>query len=171
MQVNGRSKAPLVTISEVAPDIEAHPSDQEQNHLIVPNRSPHIGRTFQGKESILSSTLSLYVEKTKPKIPDGGWGWMVVAASFLINMISDGVGYTFGLLYVEFLHEFKASKSATSWIGSLFMALPLIAGKQAKYLIFLIFSTGRFYKKYSLLENIIAHVTSTFSVFSVKFIL
>lgn len=129
MQVNGRSKAPLVTISEVAPDVEYQQNEHEQNHLNVPGKKRHIDRSFQGKESILSSTLSLYVEKEKPKIPDGGWGWMVVAASFLINMISDGVGYTFGLLYVEFLHEFKASKSATSWIGSLFMAIPLIAGE------------------------------------------
>lgn len=130
MQVNGHAKAPLVTISEVAPDVESQPNEQEVNHLSVPGEKSHIDRTFQRKESILSSTLSLYIEKAKPKIPDGGWGWLVVAASFLINMISDGVGYTFGLLYVEFLYEFKASKSATSWIGSLFMAIPLIAGKR-----------------------------------------
>lgn len=129
MQVNGRSKAPLVTISEIAPDVESQSIEQEGNHLSVPTAKHHIDRTFQRKESILSSNLSLYIEKQKPKIPDGGWGWIVVAASFLINMISDGVGYTFGLLYVEFLHEFKASKSATSWIGSLFMAIPLLAGK------------------------------------------
>lgn len=129
MHVNGRSKAPLVTISEVAPDVEYQSNEQERNHLSVPDAKPHIDRSFKGKESILSSTLSLFIEKEKPNIPDGGWGWMVVLASFLINMISDGVGYTFGLLYVEFLHEFKASKSATSWIGSLFMAIPLIAGK------------------------------------------
>lgn len=129
MQVNGRTRAPLVTISEVAPDVEFQSNDQEETHLSVPNEKNHIDRTFQRKESLLSSTLSLYVQKEKPKIPDGQWGWLVVLASFLINMISDGVGYTFGLLYVEFLHEFKASKSATSWIGSLFMAMPLIAGK------------------------------------------
>lgn len=129
MQVNGRTRAPLVTISEVAPDVEFQSNEQEENHLSVPADKNHIDRTFQGRESILSSTLSLYVQKEKPKIPDGGWGWLVVLASFFINMISDGVGYTFGLLYVEFLHEFKASKSATSWIGSLFMAIPLIAGE------------------------------------------
>lgn len=129
MQVNGRTRAPLVTISEVAPDVEFQSNQQEETHLSVPNDKNHIDRTFQRKESLLSSTLSLYVQKEKPKIPDGGWGWFVVLASFFINMISDGVGYTFGLLYVEFLHEFKASKSATSWIGSLFMAIPLIAGK------------------------------------------
>ncbi|XP_024942063.1 uncharacterized protein LOC107268973 isoform X2 [Cephus cinctus] len=64
----------------------------------------------------------------KPKIPDGGWGWVVVLASLLISMVADGVSFSFGLLYIEFLHEFGASKSKTAWIGSLFMAVPLLSG-------------------------------------------
>ncbi|XP_029032211.2 uncharacterized protein LOC114871012 [Osmia bicornis bicornis] len=64
----------------------------------------------------------------KPKIPDGGWGWVVVLASLIISMIADGVSFSFGLLYIEFLQEFGASKSKTAWIGSLFMAVPLLSG-------------------------------------------
>ncbi|XP_012284361.1 uncharacterized protein LOC105701830 isoform X2 [Orussus abietinus] len=64
----------------------------------------------------------------KPKIPDGGWGWVVVMASLVISMIADGVSFSFGLLYIEFLQEFGASKSKTAWIGSLFMAVPLLSG-------------------------------------------
>lgn len=64
----------------------------------------------------------------KPKIPDGGWGWVVVLSSLVISMIADGISFSFGLLFIEFLKEFQASKSATSWIGSLFMAVPLMAG-------------------------------------------
>lgn len=59
---------------------------------------------------------------------DGGWGWCVVFASFLISMIGDGICFSFGLLYTEFLNEFGESKSVTSWIGSLFMAVPLLTG-------------------------------------------
>ncbi|XP_014478799.1 PREDICTED: monocarboxylate transporter 5-like [Dinoponera quadriceps] len=66
--------------------------------------------------------------RKKPKVPDGGWGWMVVLASLVISMIADGVSFSFGLLYIEFLHEFGASKSKTAWIGSLFMAVPLLSG-------------------------------------------
>ncbi|KAG5889291.1 hypothetical protein JTB14_031938 [Gonioctena quinquepunctata] len=117
---------PLVTISKVLPGTESIlkiPPENEDDNL-----NPHIDHTFQRRESILSSQISLFVERTKQKIPDGGWGWLVVLACFIINMLSDGVGFTFGLLYIEFLNEFGASKSATSWIGSLFMALPLITG-------------------------------------------
>nr|XP_023024051.1 uncharacterized protein LOC111512180 [Leptinotarsa decemlineata] len=127
MDRNLEAAAPLVVISEVSPGTESVDKTlidiKDDNELV-----PQIDRTFQRRESILSSEISIFVEKTKQKIPDGGWGWLVVLACFVINMLSDGVGFTFGLLYIEFLHEFGASKSATSWIGSLFMALPLITG-------------------------------------------
>jgi len=80
------------------------------------------------KETLLSSKVSLFVEENKPKIPDGGWGWLVVFDCLFINLVSDGVGSTFGILNIEFLEEFKASNSATSFIGSLFLSVPLIAG-------------------------------------------
>ncbi|XP_050433322.1 monocarboxylate transporter 12-B-like isoform X2 [Adelges cooleyi] len=64
----------------------------------------------------------------KPKMPDGGWGWMVVFASLMICLISDGISFSFGMLYIEFLKEFQESKSKTAWIGSLFMAVPLLLG-------------------------------------------
>jgi MFS transporter, MCT family, solute carrier family 16 (monocarboxylic acid transporters), member 14 len=64
----------------------------------------------------------------KVPIPDGGWGWVVVMSSFVISMIADGISFSFGLLYIEFLDEFEASKSTTAWIGSLFIAVPLLSG-------------------------------------------
>ncbi|XP_014214192.1 uncharacterized protein LOC106643536 isoform X2 [Copidosoma floridanum] len=66
--------------------------------------------------------------KKRPKIPDGGWGWVVVVSSLCISMIADGVSFSFGLLYIEFLYEFEESKATTAWIGSLFMAVPLLSG-------------------------------------------
>ncbi|XP_059051574.1 monocarboxylate transporter 14-like [Achroia grisella] len=64
----------------------------------------------------------------KVAIPDGGWGWIVVLSSFIISMIADGISFSFGLLYIEFLDEFESSKSTTAWIGSLFIAVPLLSG-------------------------------------------
>lgn len=66
--------------------------------------------------------------------PDGGWGWVVVFASFITYMIADGVTFSFGVLYVDFLQHFKASKSKTAWVGSLFMGVPLLAGPIASTL-------------------------------------
>uniref|UniRef100_A0A6P7FN41 Monocarboxylate transporter 13-like n=1 Tax=Diabrotica virgifera virgifera TaxID=50390 RepID=A0A6P7FN41_DIAVI len=124
---DGQPHAPLVKISEVAPSVESLKDSLPETDNFN-NSTLRIDHLYQRRESILSSEISLFIEKTGQKIPDGGWGWLVVLASFVINMLSDGVGFTFGLLYKEFLIEFGASKSATSWIGSLFMSLPLIAG-------------------------------------------
>lgn len=67
-------------------------------------------------------------EEDKPNIPDGGWGWVVVVATFVLCAIADGVTFSFGMLYPGFVKEFEASNSATSVIGSLFMAVPLLTG-------------------------------------------
>ncbi len=37
-------------------------------------------------------------EVLAPAPPDGGWGWVVCAASFVCNMILDGIAYSFGVL-------------------------------------------------------------------------
>ncbi len=60
--------------------------------------------------------------------PDGGWGWVVVAASFLVNMVADGVTFSFGVLFVELQKEFDESKAATAGVVSLFHAVPLLSG-------------------------------------------
>ncbi len=51
--------------------------------------------------------------------PDGGWGWLVVVGSFMLQGITVGITYTFGILYVDLLDHFKESESLTAWIGSI----------------------------------------------------
>lgn len=58
----------------------------------------------------------------------------MVAASFMVNLIADGITFSFGVLFVEFLEYFNEGKSYTSWIGSLFMAMPLLSGPIASFL-------------------------------------
>lgn len=68
------------------------------------------------------------------KPPDGGWGWVVVFASFMVNLIADGITFSFGVIYAELLKYFGESKAKTAWIGSLFMAMPLLSGPVASFL-------------------------------------
>ncbi|CAG4975683.1 unnamed protein product [Colias eurytheme] len=76
-------------------------------------------------DSICSSKHSVEQE---PQIPDGGWGWVVVVASFLIATVADGLAFSYGLLQIKFVDFFEASEAKTSLIGSLFISVPLIAG-------------------------------------------
>ncbi|XP_071443323.1 LOW QUALITY PROTEIN: monocarboxylate transporter 14-like [Hetaerina americana] len=73
--------------------------------------------------------------KGPPRAPDGGWGWMIVVASMGISLVADGISFSFGIIYIEFLRHFQESKSKTSVIGSLFMAVPLMAGPLASALV------------------------------------
>lgn len=39
--------------------------------------------------------------------PDGGWGWVVVVASFVCNVLVDGIVYSCGLLLPSISKEFN----------------------------------------------------------------
>lgn len=66
--------------------------------------------------------------------PDGGWGWVVVFASFMINLIADGVSMSFGILFVDLIDYFEQSKGKTAWVGSLYLSMPLLTGPIASSL-------------------------------------
>ncbi|XP_076687098.1 monocarboxylate transporter 5-like isoform X3 [Andrena cerasifolii] len=70
----------------------------------------------------------LVSDQTQPLPPDGGWGWFVVLASFLIHVITDGVTYSFGLFYLELLYYFEDGKGATAWIASILVGVTLCSG-------------------------------------------
>jgi len=52
-------------------------------------------------------------------VPDGGWGWMVLLGSIVVNILIPGTVKSFGVLFVEFLEVFNASPSAAAWIPAL----------------------------------------------------
>ncbi|CAG9801614.1 unnamed protein product [Chironomus riparius] len=74
------------------------------------------------------SVSSISTFKDKKKIPDGGYGWIIVFASLMVSLIADGISFSFGLLYSELLDYFEEGTTKTAWIGSLFMSIPLISG-------------------------------------------
>ncbi|XP_072761392.1 monocarboxylate transporter 12 isoform X2 [Anoplolepis gracilipes] len=57
--------------------------------------------------------------RTKMIPPDGGWGWVVLFSALLVNFLIPGTVKSFGVLFVEFLHVFKASSTAASWMPAL----------------------------------------------------
>lgn len=66
--------------------------------------------------------------------PDGGWGWVVVFASFMVTMISDGISFSYGILNRDLERQFGKSKSLTSLVGSLLLSMPELTGPIASAL-------------------------------------
>ena len=63
-----------------------------------------------------------------PLPPDGGWGWVIVAASFLCNLVLDGIAYVFGLLLPPLVSHFSSDPGTVSWVGSLLCGVYMLVG-------------------------------------------
>jgi hypothetical protein len=59
---------------------------------------------------------------------DGGYGWIVVACTFFIGFIIDGLAYSFGTLLVELLEQFKQDRASTVVIGSILSGVMYLIG-------------------------------------------
>ncbi|XP_051275963.1 monocarboxylate transporter 9-like isoform X1 [Dicentrarchus labrax] len=67
-------------------------------------------------------------EAARPPALDGGWGWAVVACSFLALLLGYGSPQSVGVLYPEWLLAFGEGKATTAWVGSLVVGVGLIVG-------------------------------------------
>ncbi|KAI0217199.1 Monocarboxylate transporter 14 [Lamellibrachia satsuma] len=69
--------------------------------------------------------------------PDGGYGWVVLVASFVCNFLVDGMGYSVGILNETFLQRYGESQAKTALVGSLQTGYgfvgPLVAALANKY--------------------------------------
>jgi len=104
-------------------------------------KSPSKKRSKNRKTSAASSVSLASVNSSSSTstsysvvAPDGGFGWVVVAASFFVNMIADGVTFSFGIMFEEFQDEFGSSSAATAGVVSMFHAVPLMTGPIATWL-------------------------------------
>ncbi|XP_060848652.1 uncharacterized protein LOC132928191 [Rhopalosiphum padi] len=105
------------------------PKHHHRVHDSYASYTPTTTATDSDESSSSSSSSDIH-----NRAPDGGWGWVVVFASFMVNMIADGVTFSFGVIFIEFEKYFEEGKSKTAWIGSLFMAVPLLSGPIASFL-------------------------------------
>ena len=64
-----------------------------------------------------------------PVPPDGGYGWVVVGASFFVNFVVNGLGFVFGIFFLEFLDYYDEGKEKTSWVGSVLNGMYLAMGE------------------------------------------
>lgn len=61
---------------------------------------------------------------------DGGWGWVIVAASFLVHLVTYGIGYSCGAIYRTLQDEFGQNRFQTAWTASILLSMTALAGNQ-----------------------------------------
>ncbi|KAA8581750.1 hypothetical protein FQN60_003331, partial [Etheostoma spectabile] len=54
-----------------------------------------------------------------PEAPDGGWGWVVAVAFFLVEVFTYGTIKIFGIFLQDLMEEFGETNSRVSWIISI----------------------------------------------------
>ncbi|XP_030629155.1 solute carrier family 16 member 6a [Chanos chanos] len=57
--------------------------------------------------------------KVYSDVPDGGWGWVVGVAFFLVEVFTYGVIKSFGIFLNDLMNEFEETNSRVSWIISI----------------------------------------------------
>lgn len=88
----------------------AHGNETKRKRLIT------ISSDTSESESLAFTSTST-IHQTKKKIPDGGYGWVIVFASVMVSLIADGVSFSFGLLYSELLEYFHEGTTKTAWVS------------------------------------------------------
>lgn len=103
-------------------------------HVQFDAQSPPAPISVSGSSSGSSSSDDEELSLAEARPPDGGWGWVVVFASFMVNLIADGITFSFGVFFPHFLEYFGEGKGKTAWIAGIFMAMPLLSGPIASFL-------------------------------------
>ena len=89
----------------------SHSSSDVSTPLISPfNGSPAGKGQAQGEELAKEDVV---------KNVEGGWGWVVVFASFFCVFILDGIGYSFGVFLEPLLVDMVEGRGVLSMAGSL----------------------------------------------------
>ena len=90
------------------------------------------GVTRRGSIRFSVRSSATFVE---PEGPDGGWGWLVVLASFICLCVLDGAAYTFGVFIDPLIEEMGGGRGQTSLAGSLLVATYAFTGPLASRLV------------------------------------
>jgi len=102
------------------------------DHVVVNNDHRVAAATKENGEQVRDLLAADVVDIGQPTValpPDGGWGWAVVAAAFVSNLIVGGICYMFGIIMPELLEYFQAGKGKTAFVGSLVPGTLSVVGK------------------------------------------
>ncbi|CAL1275176.1 unnamed protein product [Larinioides sclopetarius] len=127
--------APVVTAG-ILPDIPNGPlgdgielleKDVNEERPVRKTRSGTSSSGSSMKPSLSSRLDNLKISTIRQHYyPEGGWGWVICACAFVINMLTSGLLLSYGILYKEVIKEFGEEYTEQAmWLGSLSVSLGL----------------------------------------------
>ena len=122
---NAQGRRVSIAVGESVSQLRNLHRTARQKSLGLPNSKRRGSDLSIGSQRQLSRVSVEY----HSKVPDGGYGWVVVAAASMVWCVAPGFTTAFGLFYVEFLRTFVESKSKTAWVGSVLFCMTLIGCK------------------------------------------
>lgn len=114
--------------------ISPDPLDDDDNLLTISSLTakPLIAKSRElrlSKAQKKKKTNEENNEKCDAKVPDGGYGWVVVFGAFFVQFWVAGLVKSYGVLFVEVMETYKdSSASVASWIPAILSALCLALG-------------------------------------------
>lgn len=66
------------------------------------------------------------------KVPDGGWGWTVAFAFFIVEALTYGIIKSFGVFFNDLMESFDETNSRISWIISICVFVQTFTGKRSR---------------------------------------
>ncbi|TRZ00340.1 hypothetical protein DNTS_002862 [Danionella cerebrum] len=67
----------------------------------------------------ISRLRGCFGSKSYTEVPDGGWGWIVAVAFFMVEVFTYGVIKSFGIFLNDLMSDFDETNSRVSWIISI----------------------------------------------------
>ncbi|XP_066273560.1 monocarboxylate transporter 13-like [Branchiostoma lanceolatum] len=109
------------TVGRRVSDIER---EQDQNRLLeTSERDRRRSESTPGKEPTSDSP-----GETPAAAPDGGWGWMIVLAAFIVETCLGGFARAVGVFFVEFVDAFDVGSADISWSISIMCGITFCGG-------------------------------------------
>ncbi|XP_045200140.2 monocarboxylate transporter 13-like [Mercenaria mercenaria] len=102
--------------------------DEELNNETAGRVCSDLQHTTTQAEDELEPEVTDDINTLKYEAPDGGWGWIVCAACFTSHVLTDGILYSFGVVFVELLDYFGGSKGETAVIASISTGICYLTG-------------------------------------------
>lgn len=92
------------------------PDDKRQNGAAIPSDKLLQPPSIQQQQEVVTQKPAEEETPTADVVVplDGGWGWVVVAASFFCNLIVDGIVMNASLISTEIAKDFHVSTSEVS---------------------------------------------------------